>query len=226
MAAPDPVPSLRERKKQQTRARISGAAAGLFVSRGFDAVSVAEVAEAAEVSKMTVFNYFPRKEELLLDGLPEALELTGAAVRDRPAGTRPLQALEGLALGLAERRHPLAGLAEPVPRLWRTVLDSPALRAYARECLEAVEDHLAGLLAAEGEGAVQAGFTAALGVTALRTLHTAAAVRILAGESPDAVAADHPALVRRVFAAADRAAADFAAGEPSAGARESDLQEG
>ena len=52
---------LRERKKQATRRMISDVATGLFVRRGFDAVTVAEIADAAGVSKMTVFNYFPRR---------------------------------------------------------------------------------------------------------------------------------------------------------------------
>jgi AcrR family transcriptional regulator len=226
MRPPDPATSLRDRKKQQTRARISTAAALLFVERGFDAVSVAEVAEAAEVSKMTVFNYFPRKEELLLDQAPEALGLVTAAVRGRPAGTGALAALRDLALDLAERRHALGGIDDTLPPFWRTVLGSPALRAYVREFTESLEDHLAGLLAAEGAPPAEARFTAALGTTALRTLHTAAAGRILAGESADAVAATHRALIARTFAAAEAGAARFAAGEPSAGARESDHREG
>lgn len=58
---------LRERKKWETRRRISDVATGLFFARGFDNVTIAEVAEAAGVSRMTVFNYFPRKEDLFLD---------------------------------------------------------------------------------------------------------------------------------------------------------------
>ena len=58
---------LREWKKQHTRERIASEAMRLFVTRGFDHVTVAEVAEAAEVSEKTVFNYFPAKEDLFFD---------------------------------------------------------------------------------------------------------------------------------------------------------------
>ncbi|GAA0676105.1 TetR/AcrR family transcriptional regulator [Kitasatospora atroaurantiaca] len=218
-------PSLRERKKQQTRLRISEAATALFIARGFDEVSVAEVAEAAEVSKMTVFNYFPRKEELLLDRVPEAIELVTTAIRGRAPGRSPLDALHALVLDLAERRHPLSGIGDTMPAFWRTVLDSPALRAYAREALEQLEDHLARLIAEEPgrlPGEEEARFAAALGMTACRTVFTATARRILAGEPADAVAADHRAFTDRVFAAVARAFAEFAEpAEPSAGPQES-----
>jgi AcrR family transcriptional regulator len=76
---------LRERKKRQTREAIAAAAMELFTERGFDAVTVADVAEAADVSEKTVFNYFPTKEELVFQG--------GAARRDelieRVARRRP-----------------------------------------------------------------------------------------------------------------------------------------
>ena len=79
---------LRERKKLRTRQLITETAARLFVERGFDAVSVASVARAAEVSEATVFNYFPTKEDLVFQGM-EAFETELLnAVRDRPAGNR------------------------------------------------------------------------------------------------------------------------------------------
>ncbi|MFD6212210.1 TetR/AcrR family transcriptional regulator, partial [Nocardia salmonicida] len=60
-------PGLRARKKQQTREQISDRATALFLERGFDRVTIADVAAAADVAKMTVTNYFPRKEDLALD---------------------------------------------------------------------------------------------------------------------------------------------------------------
>src|SRR5216117_3447490 len=79
-------PGLRERKKQQTRQSIADTARALFAERGFERVTVAEVARAANVSEATIFNYFPTKEDLVFSGL-EAFEaaLLGA-VRDRAPG--------------------------------------------------------------------------------------------------------------------------------------------
>src|SRR5215218_1083577 len=77
---------LRERKKQRTRELIAETAHNLFVERGFDAVTVAEVARAADVSEATVFNYFPTKEDLFYSGM-EAFEAELVeAVRTRPPG--------------------------------------------------------------------------------------------------------------------------------------------
>lgn len=87
---------LRERKKARTRALVAETAMGLFAARGFDAVTVAEVAEAAEVSVTTVFNYFPTKEDLFYDRQDEVVEHLSRVVRaggpasrsrPRPGGT-------------------------------------------------------------------------------------------------------------------------------------------
>ena len=104
------TPGLRERKKQQVRERISGIATMLFFERGFEAVSVAEIAEAAGVSKMTVFNYFPRKEDLFFDRWPAFAEMITSAVRERPATQSAPEALRDMWLGLLDGRHPLSGM--------------------------------------------------------------------------------------------------------------------
>ncbi|MEU9118069.1 TetR/AcrR family transcriptional regulator [Streptomyces sp. NPDC048483] len=205
--------TLRERKKLRTRRRISGEATLLFIERGFDSVTVAEVARAAEVSTMTVFNYFPRKEDLFLDRIPEGHELITRAVRERGADRTPLAALRGLALDLLARRHPLAGVGEGFTYFWRTVLDSPALRARGREAVEELENTLAGLLA-EAAGGGSAGrrgeagdprLAAALIVAAYRVAYAGAAVRLLAGDPVDEVAADQVAVLERAFDALERA---------------------
>lgn len=96
----------RERRKLQTRRAISEAAIALFVDRGFDHVSVAEVAVAAEVSKMTVFNYFATKEDLVLYRVEGLFDEPARHVSSREPGESPVAAL---------RRHFLRGLAEREP---------------------------------------------------------------------------------------------------------------
>src|SRR3954462_13477990 len=83
---------LRERKKRQTRDAIAAAAIALFRARGYDAVTVAGVAEAANVSEKTVFNYSPTKEELVFWNAEDNLELLAAAIRNRVPGV-PLPCL-------------------------------------------------------------------------------------------------------------------------------------
>jgi AcrR family transcriptional regulator len=78
---------LRERKKQQTREEIARAAMTLFTARGFDAVTVAEVAAAAGVSEKTVFNYFPAKEDLAFPEAEARRERLTDSIRNRPAGS-------------------------------------------------------------------------------------------------------------------------------------------
>ena len=78
---------LREAKKLHTRQAIADEAMRLFVTRGFDAVTVAEVAEAAGVSEKTVFNYFPTKEDLFFDEVPARQAALADAIRSRGKGS-------------------------------------------------------------------------------------------------------------------------------------------
>src|SRR3954470_5407116 len=116
--------SLRERKKQETRQVLSEGATRLFGARGFDNVTVAEIAAVANVSKMTVFNYFPRKEDLLFDRQEEAQELLEGAVRGRQPGETAVAALRRLALALLAQRHPLSGLRDGSEWFWKIVEES------------------------------------------------------------------------------------------------------
>src|ERR1700722_3981598 len=84
---------LREQKKEQTRAAIAHTAIGLFLQRGFEQVSIAEIAEAAGVAKQTVTNYFPNKEDLVLSGQPTLTPDLAGAVRGRAPGESPVAAL-------------------------------------------------------------------------------------------------------------------------------------
>ncbi|MFJ8820251.1 TetR/AcrR family transcriptional regulator [Streptomyces sp. NPDC102467] len=195
--------NLRERKKAQTRQRIADTATVLFKERGFDAVTVADVARAAEVSTMTVFNHFSRKEDLLLDRIPEAVLLVTQAVEGRAADESPLAALRRVLLQLVDQGHPFGAIGDSFVWFWRVVLDSPALRARAREALEEIEDALVPLL--ERAGTPSPRLAAALTVAGWRTLYATAAGRQLAGEAAEDVVAGHRAMIGEVFDALERA---------------------
>ncbi len=134
---------LRERKKRQTRQHISDVATGLFLQRGFDAVTVAEIAEAANVSVNTVYNYFPAKEDLFFD--------CGACVVDRlPRYVRGRQVGESAARGVlrqftaeVETASPAIGLFTGYSQFMRVIQDAHALKArlwyLQQEVVEEVE---------------------------------------------------------------------------------------
>jgi AcrR family transcriptional regulator len=127
------IQGLRERKKAATRLAISDVATRLFIERGFDFVTVAEIAEAANVAKMTVFNYFPRKEDLFFDREDEGRSLIREALLKRARGESPLIALQNLVHKLVEQEHPFAKFTAGTARFWHTVSQSPALSARVRE---------------------------------------------------------------------------------------------
>lgn len=139
---------LRDRKKQRTREAIAGAAQELFAERGFDSVTVAEIARAADVAPATVFNYFPRKEDLLYSRLEEFEEELLAAVRDRAVGESVLDAFARFVL---ERARQGAGrdLGQRVATTARIIAGSEALLAREREVLAGYADALAELIARE-----------------------------------------------------------------------------
>ena len=141
---------LRERKKLRTRQLIADTAMRMFAERGFDAVPVAAVARAAEVSEATVFNYFPTKEDLVYRGM-EAFEAELlAAVRDRPAGESIVAAFGRFVL------QPRGFLAAPDEESVRYLIAvakmipaSPALLARERQILDRYTASLAALIAAD-----------------------------------------------------------------------------
>ena len=93
MDAVSPSPGLRERKKQKTRDTISKVALQLFADRGYEQTTIAEIADAAEVSPRTIFAYFPSKEDILFCDLPDAHERLARALRGRPEGVTALDVL-------------------------------------------------------------------------------------------------------------------------------------
>jgi AcrR family transcriptional regulator len=193
----------RERKKAELRTRISEVATALFLERGFDAVSVSEVAEAADVARPTVFAHFARKEDLLFDRYPEAEALVVAAINDRPAGTSAVAALTDLLIRLADEGHPLSAMRANFVRFWEVVAESRALQSRARELLDHLEQAIAAAMRTTGEPDPQ--LTAALMVAAYRTVHLESVRRLRSGEEAELVASDHRLRISAALARADGA---------------------
>ncbi|MFE6814270.1 TetR family transcriptional regulator [Streptomyces sp. NPDC057677] len=191
---PAAAPGLRERKKARTRQALSDAAVALFLERGFDAVSVAEVAAAAEVSKPTLFRYFPAKEDLVLHRFADHQDESARVVAaGRRAGTAPLDALSAHLLDGLARRDPVTGLCDhpSVLAYLRLLYGTPALVGRLHAYRVRSEEALAEALAAGAEGdPLLARLAAGQIVTVLRVLAEENTARIAAGETAGEVAAD------------------------------------
>ncbi|MER6300678.1 TetR family transcriptional regulator [Kitasatospora sp. NPDC001539] len=145
---------LRELKKQQTRELLADTAMGLFAERGFEQVTVVEVARAAGVSPNTVFNYFPTKEDLFFDRQDEVVAHLAEVVRGRPAGSSAVDAVRADLLAAIADGEPTLGLSPRAAAFWRIIDASPALRARLLDLGERAEAALTAVLAEEsGAGA-------------------------------------------------------------------------
>ncbi len=144
---------LRETKKQQTRVNLADTAMALFLERGFDQVTVAEVAGVAGVSVNTVFNYFPTKEDLFFDRQAEVEARLAELVRSRPVGSSAVGAVRAGLLAEFGRNEPTLGLSGAARDFWRVVDASPALQARGREIAERSEAALAAVLTEESGAA-------------------------------------------------------------------------
>jgi AcrR family transcriptional regulator len=148
----DAVPELglRERKKQRTRQLIADTARQLFAERGFERVTVTEIAREAEVSPATVFNYFPTKEDLFYSRLEAFEEELLAAIRERGPGESVLDAFSGFLLGqggVLSMDAPEAD--EQLRTITRIITESPALLARERQVFDRYAQTLAAVLAEE-----------------------------------------------------------------------------
>jgi AcrR family transcriptional regulator len=139
---------LRERKKRLTRAAIFAAAERLFSERGFEYVTVAEIADAANISVKTLFTYVRAKEELVFSDDPNILDAVVAAVSNRAAGQSPLDVVTATLLAAVDDHTNRTGLEG----FRRMIGQSPAVRSRLRVMWDETEDALTHALAQPGDG--------------------------------------------------------------------------
>ncbi len=182
---------VRERKKRETRDRIAATATRLFVERGFDGVTVAEIAREAHVAQKTVFNYFATKEDLFFSRVESFEESLLTAIRERAPGRSFVDAFRGFLL----TRHGVWGRLTPddagtefaeLRTVTRIITESPALLAREDQIFSHCAQSLAVLLAAEtGRDAddVESRVVASALVGVHRALIDHVRRRVLAGET-------------------------------------------
>ncbi|MBP5939970.1 TetR/AcrR family transcriptional regulator [Streptomyces acidiscabies] len=195
---------LRERKKLRTAEHIANTALALFLERGFADVSVADVADAAEVSKKTVFNYFPAKEDLVLFPIRDHKSEPARVVRTRQPGESPVAALRRHFLTGLEERDPITGLADYDEFLafQGMVMSTPSLKLRLLEQWTDSEVVLAEALAealGEPADAIVPSALASLIISVQRTLIVRNVERMLVGADPAAVHAQCAAEAERAF---------------------------
>jgi AcrR family transcriptional regulator len=182
---------LRERKKRETREAITRAAMKLFVARGFDAVTVADVADAAGVSEKTVFNYFPAKEDLVFHGGAERLEALIEAIRERPAGVSLVTPFREATMRFLDQVQ--SGSVDAIAAVPRLVAGSRSLRDRLFLAWEQ-EAALLTPVIVDQVGAPEGDLVAAVVARTLAWTHRlvfrSALLRLLAGDDQRAVAAD------------------------------------
>jgi AcrR family transcriptional regulator len=181
---------LRERKKRATRDAIAATARRLFAERGFDAVTVAEVAVAAGVSEKTVFNHFAAKEDLVFAGGDTGTARLLAAIAERPPGTSVLDVFRANSEAMLD--VVAAGETEDSLVVPRIVRGSPALQerltvSWQRE-VDAIADAFAEATGADEDDLVPAVVARTLAWT-LISIFRATFAGLLAGEDPAQVAA-------------------------------------
>lgn len=132
---------LRERKKRQTREALTHAALELFVERGYDETTLAEIAEAAGVSTRTIFAYFSGKEDILFSTVQTMLDALGQALAARPAGTDTLTALREFILSSAHEKTELDC------KLGEVIAADPTLSSHKRARVAQLQEVLAASIA-------------------------------------------------------------------------------
>lgn len=206
------MPALRERKKRDTRRRIAEAARALFFERGFDAVTVAEVAIRADVSQATVFNYFPAKEDLFFAGLEAFEQRLTDAVRERSPGESALDAFRRAMLESVGRLS-APDVVEMVRRAARLIADSRTLQRREREILARHTDGLARLLAEEADLSpddVEARVVAGSLIAVHRAVLDRIRAEAVSGRQSGGLAEIGSTAAERAFARLERGLGDYA----------------
>jgi AcrR family transcriptional regulator len=206
-------PGLRERKKQRTRELIAETARRLFVERGFDRVTVAEIAREAEVAEKTVFNYFPTKEDLVYWRLESFEAELLEAIRGRRPGESLLAAFGRFVL---QRRGLLAEsdaeARERLAAITRVITDSPALLAREQQIFDRYTESLAAVIAEETGAAVD-DLEPWVAANALMGVHRALVAytrrRIVAGTPIPRLAREVHARGRQALASLERGLAGY-----------------
>lgn len=145
-------PNRQARKRLATRQKISDVATRLFFKRGFDGVKIEEIAEAADVSRMTVFNHFPRKEDMFFDLNDEGREELLESLQSRHADTPPVEALRSFAHWAVSQQRPYVRFFDPhSDKFMATLQASEALKARARSIRDELTDVLAAALTSSVE---------------------------------------------------------------------------
>jgi AcrR family transcriptional regulator len=195
------MPRTSERGGPQTRARILEVANRLFFERGYEAVTVAEIAREAGVSSVTVFNHFPRKEDLFMDRAADAVDLLRSAVRDRAPGVDALTSLRDMGFRLLDTRHPLSGVSDGSVPFFRTVAESPALVARARAIVSELQRTLTEELDHDPSFEGDATLLAAFFIAGYSAVMVQTVRRLIAGEPASTVVQDHRLRLDRLFTA-------------------------
>jgi AcrR family transcriptional regulator len=189
---------LRERKKRETRQQISDMATAMFIERGFDAVTISQVAQAAGVAKMTVTNYFPRKEDLVFDRAGAIVAGLAAAIAARAPGESLLTAIRRDYEQAAARADVTLGLSGR--EFARMIASSPVLVSRTLEMNDQREQALGDAIAAEtGADTIQQRIVAAQLAAVPRVLAAEGWRRSLAGAPREEIAADLAAEAQRAF---------------------------
>lgn len=211
------VGGLRERKKRRTRETIADVAMGLFVQRGFDDVTVAEIAQAADVSVNTIFNYFGTKEEIFFDRQNEVENLWSRIVQERAVGESAVAALRRDFLAALARCDPYSGLNDGLVPFVRIIEASPTLKVREREIGERGAASLAQTLAVDSEGGAEditPLVVANLVKSVYQILLGESRRRLLAGEQAHTILPDLLDAARRAFDLLEAGVGDYCVRRP------------